>query len=1106
MNTYQRFCHYIIFSFLVSTYVYAQNDLGDQGVNPSPKLVISELVAIDSRGLTSNVGDSFDWIEVMNVSKQMIFCGRYFLSDNESMMTKWKLPDIYIVPGSRIVFMASGRNELIGNLEYHTNFKLNARGETILLSRKNRIDGFSIESKVTYPSQYPGYSYAYDRASSTYSYSTPNPGKENTIFYKNRLPEPLVYPKLKWHSKPFMFSLHSSEPGVVFKYTTDGSLPGLNNGTKYINPIKVDKTSTFRIIALKQDYISSVIVSTTYLFPKQIALSKNMNNKITHSAVYKDKIEQSLASLKSISIILPHESLHGENGIITNSTKSGRKWERECSFEIIDPNGNFQTQANCAIRVHGGYSRYALKKLSYRMYFRKKYGVPQLDYSVFKNSGQTKFKKLILRGGFNDIWQVPWNDQARYATYIRDQFTRESHIAMGQYSGNGQFYHLYLNGAYRGIYHVVERPDEDFLTSHWPGEEENAEVVKSVRFPDGGLSKDGHVWETIHGNAKIWQECMNISGGGDHLKPGGGYAPHGVKDNETFMGKNRYNLLQDRLDLDSLSSYMILNHYLGNVDWPFKNWYAGKIEAGKYMFFCWDSESGLAFKHSLQQDVTTWNRSGTPSGIFHKMKKNSELRILFADLVYKNIRRGGPLSADSSLKRWNSIKKLVYSALIAESARWYGYNNNSVGYTRNVHWKYMDSLLTKKWFPDRTKVLIRQYRNHKSNQIYPSLDPPILKYNNMELERKCTIHLSNAEVVPIKMLSRDNTEIYYTTNGVDPRVSGGAIHTDAQRYDSNFEVKHYSLIKARSIERGEWSALADSRVFLNYSAPTSENVEISELMYNPRSTNENESSNYEFLEINNTSNRPIDLQGAYFTRGIKYTFKDKTILYPRKPLVLVKSKRHFQERYDGIPYYGQFTEGKLNNNGERITMCDYDSYPIIDFFYSDKGEWPKECDGHGYSLVRDKGRLLGWSSSIKQDGSPSKLEGKAEKNDDIDGDFIPDYWEKLYFHNLSQNAGGDNDDDGIKNIDEYLMGTDPTEKTAPIKIISIKKKENQILLELIYPGEKQFSIENSRNLLLWKNSRYIQLELIPDLSVKKIKISVPWQRNTASYFRIKIPL
>ena len=63
MNVYQRFSHHVIFSFLVSTFVYAQNDLGVQRVNPSPKLVINELVAIDSSGFTSKVGDSFDWID-----------------------------------------------------------------------------------------------------------------------------------------------------------------------------------------------------------------------------------------------------------------------------------------------------------------------------------------------------------------------------------------------------------------------------------------------------------------------------------------------------------------------------------------------------------------------------------------------------------------------------------------------------------------------------------------------------------------------------------------------------------------------------------------------------------------------------------------------------------------------------------------------------------------------------------------------------------------------------------------------------------------------------------------------------------------------------------
>jgi YD repeat-containing protein len=45
--------------------------------------------------------------------------------------------------------------------------------------------------------------------------------------------------------------------------------------------------------------------------------------------------------------------------------------------------------------------------------------------------------------------------------------------------------------------------------------------------------------------------------------------------------------------------------------------------------------------------------------------------------------------------------------------------------------------------------------------------------------------------------------------------------------------------------------------------------------------------------------------------------------------------------------------------------------------------------------------------------------------DDTDNDGLPDWWEMLHFGNLSQTATGDFDGDGLTNLQEYQMGTDP---------------------------------------------------------------------------------
>lgn len=44
---------------------------------------------------------------------------------------------------------------------------------------------------------------------------------------------------------------------------------------------------------------------------------------------------------------------------------------------------------------------------------------------------------------------------------------------------------------------------------------------------------------------------------------------------------------------------------------------------------------------------------------------------------------------------------------------------------------------------------------------------------------------------------------------------------------------------------------------------------------------------------------------------------------------------------------------------------------------------------------------------------------------DFDGDGMADWWERLYFGDLSEDAQGDADADGITNLDEFLQGTDP---------------------------------------------------------------------------------
>jgi hypothetical protein len=49
---------------------------------------------------------------------------------------------------------------------------------------------------------------------------------------------------------------------------------------------------------------------------------------------------------------------------------------------------------------------------------------------------------------------------------------------------------------------------------------------------------------------------------------------------------------------------------------------------------------------------------------------------------------------------------------------------------------------------------------------------------------------------------------------------------------------------------------------------------------------------------------------------------------------------------------------------------------------------------------------------------------------DTDNDGLPDWWEQDFFGNLNQNATGDLDSDGLTNLEEYILGTNPNDSDS----------------------------------------------------------------------------
>ena len=119
-------------------------------------------------------------------------------------------------------------------------------------------------------------------------------------------------------------------------------------------------------------------------------------------------------------------------------------------------------------------------------------------------------------------------------------------------------------------------------------------------------------------------------------------------------------------------------------------------------------------------------------------------------------------------------------------------------------------------------------------------------------------------------------------------------------------------------------------------------IVISEIHYNPAGPEET----LEFVEISNETSTPEDLSGYYFTDGITFQFPQGTILSGGDSIVVCANRTEMRRVYGIDNIVGPFI-GRLENNGELLTLTNEQGYAINRVKYDDGGPWPGRADGRG---------------------------------------------------------------------------------------------------------------------------------------------------------------
>ncbi|MBN1995503.1 MAG: lamin tail domain-containing protein [Anaerolineae bacterium] len=931
-------------------------------------VIINEFMAANTTGLTDENGEHADWLELYNPTGHPVNLGGWSLTDDPTQPEKWPLPDIVLGSHAYLLIFASGkdRRAVEPGAALHANFKLNRQGEFLGLYNifeKRFMDQFS----PSFPKQFRDMAYGrYGHEGQAGYLATATPGQPNndSLVWQGVLPPVEFSVERGVYDAPFTLALHSPDPAATIRFSTDGGQPTETRGLLYVQPILISTTTFVQATAFKPNFLPSPPRAHTYLFlndvlrqpvlpsgfPKtwgiheidfaghargeEVQADYELDPNVVNDPRYRPTITDDLQTIPILSI-----TTHPQNfDIYAHPRNRGREWERPVSVELIDPTGS-QTgfQINAGLRIQGGAGRWEfMPKHSFRLFFRDEYGAATLKYPLFSDAPVDEFDTLILRGGVDRSYAGhPEVADHALTTYTRDEWLRASQIALSGVGAHGIFVHLYLNGLYWGLYNLVERPDEAFAASYFGGQKEEWYVINHRG--------------TVSGSSDRFSELLALVNSGN------------------LAASDRYALVQAYLDVTQFIDYLILNWYAGTEDWPENNWYAvlPNRPSGRVNFLVWDGEESWnegAKIHLGQNDLA--GRPNLVKIFFEALSQNPDFKMELADRLYKHLSHNGVLTDVQAKARWRRLNQVLDRAIVGESARW-GDVRQEPPLTRDDWLKARDNVLAQ--MEGNAAKLLAQAR---AMGYYPPLDPPVfnqqggLVAGDFELTMTISTPVSGAT-------------IYYTTNGADPRLpASGQVLPEALIYDTPLPLTTTTFIKARALagEAGEgpvWSALNEATFKLRAAGPQ---AALTEIMYNPVGGNQ-----YEFIELKNTGDTDLPLGGAFFDEGIAFKFPAAVApLAPGQMIVLARNPGAFASRYPGVEIAGVY-QGKLSNQGERLTLRNGSGDILVSVAYNDENGWPISPDGRGDSLILvdlagDVDNPQHWRASIEVNGSPGRDE------------------------------------------------------------------------------------------------------------------------------------
>ena len=759
----------------VNLYDFAQ--ISKNWKEATPPILINEFLAdneskspLEYGEILDGNNESSDWIELHNNSENAIDISRWYLTDDSILKTKWRFPagmdQLVLQPGDYLIVFASGKTqaENPGNYPYvdpagylHTNFQLSNNGEYLALigadgtTPVHEYDHFDLgDDEYGYPRQQDDISYGFYYDQPRY-FSQPTPGTVNKDSFTGFAEKPDVNIKGGCYVDGIDLTMTCDTDGAFIRYTTDGTVPGLDNGMEYTGPIHIDSLTTIIAKSFKPGLERSDARIETYIFVDSGLAPFNSNLPII--------------VIDTVDVTIPQD-------------KTNKPWTH-CRVVIIDTD-----EITGRADITGPEHFEGVGQIRYRG--ESTYGTKRhFAFETQDEYGQDQDVSLLGMPAESD-WVIT-GEKLDY-TLLKCEIAFKWFRDMGHYAPRQRYVEMYINegggkistGDYKGIFVLREkikrsknRVDIARLdTSHnLEPKVSGGYILKNDKWNTGDTLLKDYMEKAGYGIAYdgAGKAILEDPGPLEVTGPQIDWITNYLNEFHSVLWQNTGSSYYpgpepdytDYIDVISMIDHFIVEQTGADADAFWGSYFTHKDRDGKiYSGPPWDFDRGFHNNAGNSNSYTSWKSNGAIFGKWHQKLPEYylEYRIMLADRWFEH--RKVVTNTALTMEHIDQTVALITEAM-GRSINKYGFPGSGGNYAGEV-------ALFKNWITNRLNHLDGEFAGRFAKE------PPIFSRSGGYVDQGQDLYIS--------LPSGGSGTVYYTLNGEDPRLEGGGINPNAEIY------------------------------------------------------------------------------------------------------------------------------------------------------------------------------------------------------------------------------------------------------------------------------------------------------------------------------------